>query len=116
LSTTVRSWKCIGSKVGRNKPCDGDKGDLMTIKNAASATIAPMEPLLVSARQIVDRGILPFSLRSIRRLDATGEMPRGITVRGRKCWRFADLERWTEMGCPARAEFEARVEAESGRT
>ena len=88
----------------------------MKNKNEESVTSAPMEPLLVSARQIVDRGMLPFSLRSIRRLDATGEMPRGITLRGRKCWRFTDLARWTEMGCPNRVEFEARVRAESGGT
>ena len=88
----------------------------MKVKAVSTASDTPMAPLLVSARQIVDRGLLPFSLRSIRRLDATGEMPRGITLRGRKCWRFADLERWTEMGCPSRVEFEVRVQAENGRT
>ena len=73
-----------------------------------------MEPLLVSAKQICDQRILPFALRTLRRMDASGKMPRGIRVGTKKLWRPDDLRRWVEMDCPDRVEFEARVEAESG--
>ena len=85
-------------------------------KNAVSEAAVPMEPLLVSARQITEHRILPFALRTLRRMDASGKMPRAVTIGTKKLWKPADLRQWVEMGCPDRVEFEARMEAENGRT
>lgn len=88
----------------------------MKSTNAVSARGVPMEPLLVSAKQITEHRILPFALRTLRRMDASGKMPRAVTIGAKKLWKTADLRQWVEMGCPDRVEFEARMEAESGRT
>ncbi len=62
------------------------------------------------------RDIFPgcWSLRTWRRMDSSGQIPRGFAVSGRKLWRTADLRRWSEWGFPSRQDFEARVKAEGG--
>ena len=78
--------------------------------NSDTASISP-EVLAVSARQIVERGIVPVSLRKWRRMDAAGECPRGFKLGGCKLWRMADLKLWAMCGFPDRVKFEARLKA-----
>ena len=73
-----------------------------------------MEPLLVTAKQICDRRILPFAVRTLRRMDAGGLLPRGVTIGRSKCWRMSDLQKWVAWKCPGRREFEQRVREEAG--
>jgi len=62
------------------------------------------EPIAITAKQISE--YLPFAERSWRRLDASGQCPRGHKVAGRKVWRLSDLERWAAQGFPDRKAFE----------
>ncbi len=59
------------------------------------------------------RDVFPgcWGLRTWRRMDSAGQIPRGFTVSGRKLWRTADLRLWAEWGFPDRQEFDARVRA-----
>lgn len=64
----------------------------------------PSGTLAVSAKQIAT--MVPFKIRSIRRMDASGRMPRGYIVGGKKVWRISDLEQWVVLGFPDREKFE----------
>ena len=67
---------------------------------------AEIEPLALTAEQIVSLRLLPVSVRSWRRADSAGQIPRGIRFGQKKMWRLSDLRTWIEMGCPDRAIFE----------
>ncbi len=43
-----------------------------------------------------------FSVRTIRRMDAGGEMPRPIRKGRKVLWRLDEIRRWVEAGCPDR--------------
>ncbi len=65
--------------------------------------VAP-EILLASAKTLAQ--IIGLSLRTIRRMDAAGEIPRPIR-RGRVVrWRLAEIRSWVEAGCPDRMTWE----------
>ena len=53
--------------------------------------------------------LVPFAIRTLRRMDSGGKLPRGFKVGGRKLWRVSDLRLWCEWGFPDRTEFEARL-------
>ena len=57
--------------------------------------------------------LFELSLRTWRRFDSSGRIPRGHKLGGRKLWRASDLHLWSEWGFPDRAEFERRLKAES---
>ena len=86
----------------------------MTAPRAELATTLELQPLAVDARGVIG-SIFPgcFSLRTWRSMDAGGKTPAGFKVGGRKLWRMRDLERWAEWGFCDRAEFQARLKAES---
>ena len=71
------------------------------------ATIQQPEPLAVDVRQMSK--LVPFAVRTLRRMDSGGKLPRGFKVGGRKLFRVADLRLWSEWGFPDRAEFELRL-------
>lgn len=52
--------------------------------------------------------LLCRSVPSLDRDDAAGRLPAAVRIGGSKRWRVADVMAWVEMGCPSRAEFEAR--------
>jgi len=55
-----------------------------------------------------------LSVRTWRRLDATGKVPRAIVIGGRiRRWNRAEVESWIEAGCPKRREWESRDAEES---
>ena len=72
-----------------------------------------LEPLALTAQQIVNGQIVPHSLRTWRRMDSAGQCPSGFNVGGRKVWRLSDLKLWEEWGFPDRQDFNARLRAES---
>jgi len=47
-----------------------------------------------------------FSVRTIRRMDASGEMPRPIRKGRKVLWRLDEIRRWVEAGCPDRRDWE----------
>ena len=53
--------------------------------------------------------LVPFAVRTLRRMDSGGKLPRGFKVGGRKLWRVSDLLLWSEWGFPDRGEFELRL-------
>jgi len=65
-----------------------------------------VEPLALSAQQIVELQIVPTSLRAWRRADSAGKIPAPIRFGGRKLWRTSDLKLWVELGMPDRETFE----------
>ena len=73
------------------------------------ATDAPQacEPLAVDIKAIAQ--LVPFAIRTLRRMDASGKLPQGFKVGGRKLWRVSDLRLWCEWGFPDRGEFESRL-------
>lgn len=76
---------------------------------------ATIEPLAVDIKQLAK--IVPFAVRTLRRMDASGKLPRGFKVGGRKVWRLSDIRLWCEWGFPPRAVFEERLRAhENNRT
>ena len=50
--------------------------------------------------------LLDISLRSIRRLDASGRLPRGYMLGGSKRWNLDEISRWLDSGCLSRAAWE----------
>lgn len=71
-----------------------------------STTTKP-EQLAVDVRQMGK--MVPFSVRTLRRMDAAGKLPRGFKVGARKLWRVSDLRLWTDWGFPERREFEEQL-------
>ena len=65
------------------------------------------EPLAVDARGMSK--LVPFSIRTLRRMDAAAKLPRGFKLGARKLWRVSDLRLWAEWGFPERQEFEERL-------
>ena len=48
---------------------------------------------------------LGISTRSLARADSAGLIPKAVKLGGRKLWRRAELEAWTEAGCLSRGEW-----------
>ena len=71
-----------------------------------STTQQPAQ-LAVDVRQMAK--MVPFAIRTLRRMDSAGKLPLGFKVGGRKLWRLSDLRLWCEWGFPDRTEFEARL-------
>ena len=73
-----------------------------------STTTQQPEQLAVDARGMSK--LVPFSVRTLRRMDSAGKIPKGHRVGGKKLWRVGDLTLWAKLGFPDREEFEATVE------
>jgi predicted DNA-binding transcriptional regulator AlpA len=65
---------------------------------------APADPLLIDAAGLAD--MLCWSLRSIRRADASGMVPRPVRFGKSVRWRLKEIEAWVEAGCPDRKTWE----------
>jgi len=65
-----------------------------------SSPAGDRQPLLLTAEQLgVELGL---SLRTVRRLDQRGELPRPVTVGRAIRWRRDELVAWVRAGCPRR--------------
>lgn len=68
--------------------------------------IGDVEVIAVDARGVTR--LLPFGVRTWRRLDAAGKCPAGFRVGQKKLWRVEDLRGWARLGFPDRKTFEER--------
>lgn len=68
---------------------------------------------LLTAKQV--GLLLALSGRQIFRLNSCGKLPRPVRIGGAVRWKLADIDRWQELSCPDRKEFEARREVRAGR-
>ncbi len=63
------------------------------------------KPLLADAAEVGE--MLVLSVRTIRRLDCSGKLPRPVRIGGAVRWLVADIEAWLAAGCPDRQRWEA---------
>jgi len=75
-------------------------GEMM---NAPTLPVPQSASRLVSAAELAR--MLSTSVRTIRRLDSAGKLPRGIRLGGLKRWRQDEIEAWIAASCPLRAEW-----------
>src|SRR5262249_46051056 len=75
------------------------------------ALSAAIEPLLLGAAQAA--ALCGVSRPSWWRLHAAHKIPAPVRVGHRTLWRRSDLVEWIRLGCPDRAEFQARAAAGS---
>ena len=73
-----------------------------------STTTQQPEQLAVDVRQMSK--LVPFSIRTLRRMDSAGKIPKGHRVGGKKLWLVADLRQWAKFGFPDREKFEQLAE------
>jgi excisionase family DNA binding protein len=52
--------------------------------------------------------------RTLRKLKATGRMPKPLTIGAAVRWRASDVREWVALGCPGADEFERRLAAAKG--
>jgi predicted DNA-binding transcriptional regulator AlpA len=81
----------------------------LKIMNAAPLTAAAMPSAVFSYQALAVS--LDRSLPSLQRDDAAGRIPRGFRIGRSRKWLRAEIDLWLSMGCPPRAEFEARQAA-----
>jgi excisionase family DNA binding protein len=65
--------------------------------------------MVVDANQLAD--MLGLSVRTVRRLDSSGKLPKPIRIGGAVRWRVAEIEAWLAADCPDRAEWETKKKA-----
>jgi predicted DNA-binding transcriptional regulator AlpA len=63
--------------------------------------------LLLTAKQAA--AACGKSLRTWRSWDSAGRIPRPVRIHRTTMWRFDELQKWVEAGCPRRDEWEART-------
>jgi prophage regulatory protein len=68
-------------------------------------TIQAGKVLVVDAIELAR--LLDMSVRTIRRLDCSGKLPRPVRIGGAVRWLVADIEAWLAAGCPDRQRWEA---------
>ena len=83
-------------------PADGEAPDRPAGEHPAAAPA----PLLIDINGLA--AALARSVPSLHRDDAAGRLPAAVRIGGSKRWRYADIVEWVALGCPRRAEFEAR--------
>jgi predicted DNA-binding transcriptional regulator AlpA len=80
------------------------------------AAAPALVPLLVPAAKAA--ALCSMSRATWDRHAAAGLVPAPVRIgpgKGRPLWSVRELEAWTDAGCPNRAEWEARREAEARR-
>ena len=73
---------------------------------SGAAPVAVTPPLLIDACEC--SRLIGICKATWWGLDASARCPAALRVGKRKLWRFSDIQRWCELGLPARAAFEAR--------
>ena len=73
--------------------------------DTATQTGAVGQAIAIDAKRLGE--LLGLSVRTIRRLDCSGKLPRPVRIGGAVRWLVADIEAWVEAGCPDRERWEA---------
>ena len=73
---------------------------------AASPVIVIVEPLLVGSA--VAAAMLGMSQRTLQRLASGDEIPRTLSLGGKRLWVVSELKAWASAGCPTATIWEAR--------
>lgn len=74
------------------------------IHPSAESNVNTREALLIDATGLA--GLLGFSLRTVRRLDCSGKLPRPVRIGGAVRWRVEEVAAWLEADCPDRGQWE----------
>ena len=61
---------------------------------------------LLTAKQLAR--YMNVSLRHVRRLDSAGKLPKPVRLGHSVRWPISEIEKFIEMGCPNRRDFETR--------
>lgn len=65
-----------------------------------------MDRLAVDAEELAE--MLSVSPSTIRRMDASGKLPKAVTIGQRSVrWQTDAIRAWLRMGCPSRKSFES---------
>jgi predicted DNA-binding transcriptional regulator AlpA len=72
---------------------------------AVEQVSAQPTPLLIDIGGLAK--LLARSVPSLHRDDAAGRLPAAVRIGGSKRWRYSEIVRWVEAGCPPRAEWSA---------
>ena len=75
------------------------------MKTQETPTVHDTIPRLLSAKQLGHQ--LGVDVRTIRRYDAAGKLPRPIRFGGSVRWRQEEIDLWLDAGCPNRKTWES---------
>jgi predicted DNA-binding transcriptional regulator AlpA len=101
---------CAGAGPSTDPPVEAST---VEAERRLASPAVKLPPLLVDIAALAE--LLARSVPSLHRDDAAGRLPAGLRIGGSKRWRYSDIVAWVELGCPPRAEFEARQAAANGR-
>jgi predicted DNA-binding transcriptional regulator AlpA len=101
----MRSLDGAGSPTAGPRPAT-------PITDAAFAMERDQRLVLGAAKLAV---VLDVSVRTIRRMETAGLLPRSVRINGSRKWVYAEIEDWIKAGCPAREQWEAMQNRASGR-
>lgn len=59
----------------------------------------------IDAKQLAE--VLGLSVRTVRRLDSSGKLPRPLRIGGAVRWSLEDISAWIAAGCPDRQKWES---------
>ena len=75
----------------------------------ADRLTAPAKPPPLVLRRPVAAEFLGIGATTLDTLNNAGKTPAPVRIGGTVAYRTADLAEWVRLGCPDRAEFEART-------
>ena len=58
----------------------------------------------IDAKQLAE--VLGLSVRTVRRLDSSGKLPRPLRIGGAVRWSLEEIAAWMAAGCPDRQKWE----------
>lgn len=67
-------------------------------------TIHLNQARVIDAQQLAE--ILNLSVRTVRRLDSSGKLPRPLRIGGAVRWSLEEISAWIAAGCPDRQKWE----------
>jgi len=74
------------------------------IHPSAESNVNTREVLLIDATGLAK--LLGLSLRTVRRLDCSGKLPRPVRIGGAVRWRVEEVTAWLDADCPGREQWQ----------
>jgi len=74
------------------------------LQRSGKPSVNTREVLLIDAGGLAE--LLGLSLRTVRRLDCSGKLPRPVRIGGAVRWRVEEIAVWLQAGCPDRQQWE----------